>query len=432
MKPYIPDSKLPRVVIIGAGFGGIQLAKSLIKTKQFQVVLLDKHNYHTFQPLLYQVATGGLEPDSIAYSIRQIFHKKKNFIFRMADVERIDTETQEVRTSIGEIPYQHLVVATGTQTNFFGFDGISSQMMSLKTVPEALNLRSFILQNFENALLTDNHDEKSALMNIVIVGGGPTGVELAGALGEMKKYVLPNDYPELDLERMQVYLFERELRVLSNMSEVASQKTEKYLKELGVQILTSTSVNDFDGNDKVTYGDNNDIILADTLIWTAGVKGNLVGGLDEKVILRGNRIQTNAHNQVLGYENIYAIGDIAAVIEKDTPRGHPQVAPVAIQQAHLLAKNLVAQLKKQPLKAFKYKDKGAMATVGRNRAVVDLPNFKFQGVFAWFVWLAVHLISLVGFRNKIAVIMDWIYNYFTYDRAMRLIIRPYHRKENNG
>ncbi|MGB0862019.1 MAG: NAD(P)/FAD-dependent oxidoreductase [Saprospiraceae bacterium] len=431
MKPYIPESKLPRVVIIGAGFGGIQLAKSLIKTKQFQVVLLDKHNYHTFQPLLYQVATGGLEPDSIAYSIRQIFHKKKNFIFRMADVERIDTNENEVITNIGEITYEHLVVATGTQTNFFGFDGISSQMMSLKTVPEALNMRSFILQNFENALLTDNHDKKSALMNIVIVGGGPTGVELAGALGEMKKYVLPNDYPELDLEQMQIYLFERQPRVLSNMSEVASKKTEKYLKELGVQIFTSTSVNDFDGKNKVVYGDNNEVIKADTFVWTAGVKGNLVGGLDEKVILRGNRIQTDSHNQILGYDNIYAIGDIAAMIEKDTPRGHPQVAPVAIQQAELLAKNLMAKGKKQPLKAFKYTDKGSMATVGRNRAVVDLPNFKFQGVFAWFVWLAVHLISLVGFRNKIAVIMDWIYNYFTYDRAMRLIIRPYHRKSKD-
>ena len=429
MKPYIPDSNLERVVIVGAGFGGIQLAKSLLHTKRFQVVLLDKHNYHTFQPLLYQVATGGLEPDSIAYSIRQIFHKKKNFIFRMSEVEKIDCDEKEVHTNIGEITYDHLVIATGTKTNLFGFEKLRDQMMTLKTVPQALNMRSYILQNFENALLTDSRDEQTSLMNVVIVGGGPTGVELAGALGEMKKYVLPHDYPELDLNRMQIYLFERQPRVLSNMSEAASAKTEKYLHQLGVKIFTSTSVNDFDGDDKVTYGDDNEVIRADTLIWTAGVKGNLVGGLQEEVILRGNRIQTDAFNQILNLENVYAIGDIAAVITEDTPRGHPQVAPVAIQQAKNLSKNLVRQAKGEERKVFKYKDKGSMATVGRNRAVVDLAHLKFQGLFAWFVWLAVHLISLVGFRNKVAVMMDWIYNYFTYDRAMRLIIRPYHRKE---
>jgi NADH dehydrogenase len=377
---------------------------------------------------LYQVATGGLEPDSIAYSIRQIFHRKKNFIFRMAKVKHIDTQHQEVETNIGEIPYDYLVVATGTKTNLFGFENKRAQMLTLKSVPQALNMRSFILQNFEKALLTDSHNEKESLMNVVIVGGGPTGVELAGALGEMKKYVLPHDYPELDLERMRIYLFERQPRVLSTMSEKASAKTERYLKELGVNVFTSTSVNDFDGDDLVTYGEDNQVINADTMIWTAGVKGNVIEGLDQNAIIRGNRIQTDEFNAVIGYKNVFAIGDIAAVITDDTPRGHPQVAPVAIQQAQRLAKNLKASLKNQPKKAFKYKDKGSMATVGRNRAVVDLPNFKFQGIFAWFVWLVVHLITLVGFRNKVAVMIDWIYNYFTYDRAMRLIIRPYHRE----
>jgi NADH dehydrogenase len=321
-----------------------------------------------------------------------------------------------------------LVVATGATTNLFNFENIKRQLFTLKSVPEALNMRSFIIQNFEKALLTDSTSEKESLMNVVIVGGGPTGVELAGALGEMKKYVLPHDYPELDLRRMNIYLFERQPRVLSNMSEKASKETQKYLEQLEVNVFTSTSVNSYDG-DTVIYGDESTPIQADTLIWTAGIKGNVIDGIDKDKILRGNRIKTDVFNKVDGYENVYAIGDIAAVITEDTPRGHPQVAPVAMQQAKNLAKNFIAQSKGKTLKPFKYKDKGAMATIGRNRAVVDLEHWKFQGVFAWFVWLLVHLLSLVGFRNKVSVLMDWVYNYFTYDRAMRLVIRPYFRRK---
>jgi NADH:ubiquinone reductase (H+-translocating) len=427
MNTYIPHQKnLERVVIIGGGFGGIQLAKSLLNNKNFQVVLIDKQNYHTFQPLLYQVATGGLEPDSIAYSIRHIFRKKENFYFRMANVEKINAEANSIQTNIGTIEYDKLVVATGATTNLFHFEGIKRQLFTLKTVPEALNMRSFIIQNFEQALLTDSTEEKESLMNVVIVGGGPTGVELAGALGEMKKYVLPHDYPELDLRRMNIYLFERQDRLLGSMSEISSTKTQKYLEELDVHIFTDTSVNSYDG-DVVCYGDENIRIQADTLIWTAGIKGNVIEGIDKEKIIHNNRIKVDAFHKVDGYENVYAIGDIAAMITEDTPRGHPQVAPVAIQQAKNLARNFISETKKKPLKPFKYKDNGAMATVGRNRAVVDLENWKFQGAFAWFVWLLVHLLSLVGFRNKTSVLLNWMYNYFTYDRAMRLVIRPYYR-----
>jgi NADH dehydrogenase len=429
MNTYIPHQKsLERVVIVGGGFGGIQLAKSLLKNKNFQVVLVDKQNYHTFQPLLYQVATGGLEPYSIAYSIRHIFRKKENFYFRMAEVQNIDTDADSIHTNIGDIEYDHLVIATGATTNLFNFENIKRQLFTLKTVPEALNMRSFFIQNFEKALLTDSTAEKESLMNVVIVGGGPTGVELAGALGEMKKYVLPHDYPELDLRRMNIYLFERQPRVLSNMSEKSSKATQKYLEQLGVNVFTSTSVNSYDG-DTVIYGDESTLILADTLIWTAGIKGNVIDGIDKNKILRGDRIKTDVFNKVDGYDNVYAIGDIAAMITEDTPRGHPQVAPVAMQQAKNLAKNFIATSKGKTLKPFKYKDQGAMATIGRNRAVVDLDNWKFHGIFAWFVWLFVHLLSLVGFRNKVSVLMDWVYNYFTYDRAMRLVIRPYFRKK---
>ncbi|MBR9920050.1 MAG: NAD(P)/FAD-dependent oxidoreductase [Bacteroidetes bacterium] len=427
MTVKIPSSQHPRVVIIGAGFGGLELAKKL-RNKPFQVILLDKNNYHNFQPLLYQVATGGLEPDSIAYPIRKVFQGVKNISFRMAEVQNIDSESNCIQTNIGSLEYDHLVIATGSKANYFNFDSISDQFMPLKSVPDALNLRSYILQNFEEAIAT-NGEELPELINFAIVGAGPTGVELAGALGEMKKYIFPKDYPELDLSRMRIMLFEAGDRVLPAMSAEASAKAEKYIRQFEVEVYLNTPVSAYSGSELKT--DTGDVYRTDTIIWTAGVQGAHPEGLDPKSIAKGNRILVDNFNQVQGYKNIYAIGDIAAMISDDFPKGHPMVAPVAIQQAQNLAKNLLSRKADKNPTEFKYQDKGSMATIGRNRAVVDLPGFKFQGFFAWWVWMFVHIISLIGFRNKLATLWGWAYNYFTYDRAMRLIIRPYKRRKHD-
>ncbi len=419
----IKDTHQKRLVIIGGGFAGIKLAKKLNK-KDIQVVIIDKHNYHTFQPLLYQVATAGLEPDSIAYPLRKLFQKSKNCFFRMAEVSKILPEENLILTNIGKLSYDYLAIATGSTTNFFNFENIKSELMSMKSIPESLDLRSLILQNFENALLTNDEETIKELMNIVIVGGGPTGVELAGAIAEMKNYVLPNDYPELDLSKMEIHLFEAAPRVLAAMSEEASAKSYDYLKKLGVNVHLNSRLNNFNNNTIVLPDDSK--IRTETLIWTAGVKGAIIDGLPETA-LAGNRLKVNSFSQVEGFENIFSIGDVAGMITEETPRGYPMVAPVAMQQGELLAKNIINLMQQKELEAFKYNDKGSMATIGRNRAVVDLPFYKFQGIFAWFVWMFIHILSLVGFRNKAAVFMNWVYNYFTYNRALRLIIRPFRR-----
>lgn len=420
----IKETQQKRLVIVGGGFGGIKLAQKLNK-KDIQVVILDKHNYHTFQPLMYQVATAGLEPDSIAYPLRKLFQKSKNCFFRMAEVQKILPDDNLILTNIGKLSYDYLVIATGSTTNFFNFENIKSELMSMKSIPESLDLRSLILQNFENALLTDDIETQKELMNIVIVGGGPTGVELAGAIAEMKNYVLPNDYPELDLSMMEIHLFEAAPRILAAMSEPASAKSYQYLTKLGVKVHLDTRLNNFNNNTIILPDDSK--IRTETLIWTAGVKGAIIDGLPETA-LAGNRLKVNIYNQVEGFEHIFSIGDVAAMITEATPRGFPMIAPVAMQQGDLLAKNIINIIQNKPLKAFEYSDKGSMATIGRNRAVVDLPFYKFQGFFAWFVWMFVHILSLIGFRNKAAVFINWVYNYFTYNRALRLIIRPFRRK----
>lgn len=419
----IKDTNQKRLVIIGGGFAGIELAKNL-NGKDIQVIILDKHNYHTFQPLLYQVATAGLEPGSIAYPLRKLFQKSNNCIFRMANVEKILTEENIILTNIGKLSYDYLVIATGSKTNYYGLEKEKGEMMAMKTIPQALNLRSLVLQNFENALLTNDLEYRKELMNVLIVGGGPTGVELAGAIAEMKRYVLPNDYPELDVSKMEIHLFEAAPRVLAAMSEKASTKAYIYLKDLGVNVHLNTRLNNFENN-QVILPDAT-IIRAETLIWTAGVKGALIDGIPESS-LAGNRLKVNTYNQIEGFENIFALGDVAAMITEDTPRGHPMVAPVAMQQGDLLSENILKLMANQPLKSFVYNDKGSMATIGRNRAVVDLSFYKFQGLFAWFVWMFVHIMSLVGFRNKTTVFINWVYSYFTYNRALRLIIRPFRR-----
>lgn len=421
----IPETSLKRIVIIGGGFGGLKLAKKLA-SKFFQVVLLDRHNYHTFQPLLYQVATAGLEPDSIAHAIRTIFSKKENFYFRITNVDKINPDTQTIETKIGNLHYDFLVIATGSETNYYGNKNIERNAMPMKTIPEALDLRSLILQNLELALLTNDLDERYRLMNYVIVGGGPTGVELAGAMGELKKHVLPNDYPDLDIRRMNVHLIQATDRLLPSMSQNASDKAKKYLEELGVQLWFNTMVKNYDGSRVIT--DNKDL-EATTLIWTAGVKGNLIPGIEGEDVIVGGRYSVNEFNQVKNYDNIFAIGDVAVMVTPEKPYGDPMVAQVAIQQGNLLAKNLNNLIKNKPLIPFKYKDQGSMATIGRDKAVVDLPRWKFSGWFAWFVWMFVHLVSLVGFRNKVIALMNWVVQYFHYNKSVRLIIRPYEKKK---
>lgn len=422
----IPRTSFPRIVIIGGGFAGVALAKKLSK-QEVQVVLLDKHNYHTFQPLLYQVSTGGLEPDSIAYPIRKILKDFPNFYFRLANVEEIDTEKNKVVTDIGKLKFDYLVVASGSTTNYFGNAEIEKNSMAMKTIPQSLNLRSLILENFEEALLTSDLNERNALMNFVIVGGGPTGVELAGALAEIKKGILPKDYPDLDTRMAQIHIIQSGDCILKGMSDKASQKAEDFLEKLGVQVWKNVRVTNYDGKTVTT---NTDLIFETaTVVWAAGVKGATIKGLDaEAFITRGNRILVNEFNQVKGFDHIFAAGDIACMVTDEFPDGLPMMAQPAIQQGEQLGNNILRLIEEKPMQPFKYKDKGAMATIGRNKAVVDLKRFKFQGVFAWYVWMFVHLFFLIGFRNRMVVFVNWVYNYIRFDREARLIIRPFKKK----
>jgi NADH dehydrogenase len=416
----IPKTDKPRVVIVGGGFGGLQLVKSL-SNADCQVVLLDKHNHHTFQPLLYQVATSGLETSSIIYPFRKAFGKQKNFIFRFAEVQKIITETNTLETSVGEISYDYLVIATGATTNYYGMKEIEERSFALKTIEDAIKLRNHVLRNFEEAVLTSNDEQRNSLMDYVIVGGGPTGVEVAGALAELKKHVFPIDYKELNIVEMDIHLVEASPRLLGAMSEESSKKSLEYLQKMGVKVHVGISVKSYDGY-TVTLS-NGEKLISQTLLWAAGVAGNPVAGLNEQAILPNKRIKTDAFNKVEGYQNIFAIGDIAAVTTEATPKGHPMVAQPAIQQAVNLAKNLKKIFKKDTtLKPFTYKDLGSMATIGRNKAVVELTFVKFQGFFAWVTWLFVHLMALVGFRNRFFVFFSWFSSYFSYDKSNRLII----------
>lgn len=421
----IPSVNFPRIVIVGGGFGGIELTKKL-KNKEARILMLDRHNYHTFQPLLYQVATGGLEADSIAFPLRKIFKGQTNFTFRVTDVTAVVPERNIVQTSIGDIEYDYLVLATGSDTNFFGQKEIEHFTMPMKTIPEALNLRSMILQNLEEALIETDPYQKTALLNFAVVGGGPTGVELSGALSELKNHVLEKDYPELDISKINIYLIESSPVVLGPMSEEAQRSAKKFLEEMGVTVLTDQRVMSYDG-EKLTLGDGT-IINTKNVLWSAGVKGEVPQGIPPEQLVRGGRIRVDPYNRITGHDNIFAIGDVAAMIGDEYPNGHPGVAPVAMQQGNLLAKNLIRLMNNEAPEPFKYRDKGSMATVGRNRALVDLSFVKFQGVFAWFVWMFVHLMSLVGFRNKVVTFVNWIWSYFSFDRGTRLIIRRFNRE----
>jgi NADH dehydrogenase len=386
------------------------------------VVLIDKFNYHCFQPLLYQVATAGLEPGSIGYPLRKIFQHREEFYFRMSEVLAVNTENNEITTSIGPLSYDHLVLATGSATNFFGNKRLEEGAMGMKTIPQALDIRSQLLQNFEKALLSEDLKERESLMNVVIVGAGPTGVELAGAIAELRNHVLPNDYPDLDFRRMGIKLVEAGDRVLAGMSEISSKKASQYLKKLGVELWFNTSVKDYDGKLISTSGKP---IPAQTMIWAAGVHCMPPNGISGEAMVRGNRMQVDEFNRVKGYQNVYAIGDVAYMPTEKYPSGHPMVAQPAIQQGRNLGKNLVRGKSNKAWKPFKYSDLGSMATIGRTKAVTELPGWKSQGALAWFVWIFVHLMALVGFRNRLVVLISWSYNFFNYNRDIRLIIRPF-------
>jgi NADH dehydrogenase len=421
----IPQSVLPRVIIVGGGFGGVTLSRKLTK-QNFQVVLIDRHNYHNFQPLMYQVATSGLEPDSIAFPLRGLVEDRKNFLFRLAKVTAVDTANNRLTTSIGKVSYDYLVIATGTKTNFFGNANIEQAALPMKSISQALNIRTYMLQNLEKATLTNDVEEQKKLMRIVISGAGPTGVELAGAFAEFKKGVLRNDYPDLDPEFMEIHLLDGASRVLVTMSEKSSQKAEKYLKKLKVQVHLNVMVKSYEDETVIT---NTDLSFkALTFIWSAGVIGNPIDGIaDDSLDQRSKRFYVDRMNRVKGYENIFAIGDIALMKTPEFPNGHPQVAQPAIQQGDLLVKNFKRLQQHEPLKEFSYFDKGNMATIGRNKAVADVKSLTIGGFLAWIAWLAVHLYFLVGVRNRLVVFLNWIYNYFNFDRAARAIIKPYNK-----
>ncbi len=419
----LPKTTLKRLVVIGGGFAGLELVKKL-KNKKIQIVLIDKNNFHQFQPLLYQVATSGLEPDSIAFPLRKQLAGYKNVNFRLTEVLQIKPEENTIYTTKGIITYDYLVLATGTATNFFGLKSVQKNGLGLKDIRDSLNIRHMMLQNLEQATITCNEQEKKALTNFVIVGGGPAGIEMAGALAEFCKYIIPKDYPEFSASIMKIYLIEASNKILGVMSNKASSQSLKYLTDLNVHVLVNEAVIDYNGTLVKTKSGKE--INAKNLIWTAGVKGHFPNGLDNKEnIVRGNRLKTNENLKVIGFNNIYAIGDVSAMITKKTPKGHPQVAQPAIQQGKYLAENILKIINNKPIKPFKYIDKGSLATVGKRRAVADLGKLKFTGYFAWLLWSFVHLMSISGFKNKLLVGLNWTISYFSYDISNRLIIRKF-------
>ncbi len=410
-----------RVVIIGGGFAGIELVRELSKADDIQIVLIDKHNYHTFIPLLYQVATAGLSPGDISSPLREFLQDSKNFHFRMAKVKEIDAPSKEIHTDLGTLSYDVLVMASGSRTNFFGNKQIKKNANNLREITDAIELRTKLINNFEEALQLDNEEDLEKHMNIVIVGAGPTGVELAGAIGELRNQVLPKDYPELDFRTMRITLVEGGNQVLGAMSKASGRKAARYLEKFGVEVRLGTILNSYE--DRVAVLSDGTEIKTNCLIWAAGVQGNLVPGLNMDAVING-RIKVNEFNLIDGHKYVYAVGDVALQVDEKHPKGLPMLAPVAIQQARHLAKNIVRLNQKRPIKPFKYTDKGTMATIGRNKAVIDLPfNITIGGFFGWFIWMFIHLFSIIGFRRKLLVFSNWVLNYLTYKQGNRLIIK---------
>jgi NADH:ubiquinone reductase (H+-translocating) len=417
----IPDSDKNRIVIVGCGFAGLTLARKL-KRSGYQVVIIDKHNYHQFPPLFYQVASAGLEESSVLFPLRKIFQSYNDFHIRKAEVKSIDPSGNILVTSSGEVRYDYLVLAHGATNSFFGSQQMAEHSKAMKTIAEVIDLRNNLLMNFEKSLMASNEAEREKLLNIVIIGGGPSGVEIAGALAEMNKHILPKDYPELRNIKAKIYLIEASDRLLNLMSQRSSEKAEEFLRNIGVNVLTSTKATDCD--ESTVFIDPGSNINTSMIIWTAGIKGNHIEGIDIESYSKSGRIFVDKYNRIIGYEKIYALGDIACMVEDRYPKGHPQVAQVAIQQAKLLANNLKDKLSGKPGKEFHYRDLGTMATIGRHLAVVELPFISFQGIFGWYVWMFIHLMSIVGVRNKLVIFFNWAWKYFTYDQSTRLILRP--------
>ncbi len=406
------------IIVIGGGFAGLQFIQNL-DTNYFNVLLLDKLNHHQFQPLFYQVATAQLEPSSISFPFRKIFQHKRNVQIRMAEVLKIDTDSNTVISTFGSFQYDYLVIASGCKTNFFGNNEIMKNALTLKTTYDAITIRNHILLNFEQ-IISAPETEKESLLNIVIVGAGPTGVELAGAFAEIKKNILPKEYPGIHFLKLNIILVEGTKYTLSSMSNNAQNASQKYLKQMGVTLYTEVFVKNYDG-ETVTLS-NGQLIKSKNMIWAAGVTGNLINGLKEDVFAPGNRIKVDGTNAVLGYSTVFAIGDMAYMQTLKYPNAHPQLANVAINQAKNLAKNFKAIIANKPLRDFEYKDLGSMATIGKNMAVVDLPFIKFKGYLAWYVWMFVHLMLILSVKNKLIIFINWVWNYFTKDTSLRLIL----------
>ena len=419
-----------KIVIAGGGFAGMKLARSLNNKPGFEVLLLDRFNYHQFQPLFYQVATSGLDASNISFPLRKAFHKSKNVRIRVAKIEEILHDQNKIITDQETIDYDVLVLATGADTNFFGNKQMMENAFPMKSTVEALQIRHRLLLNLEDAVVATEPAKVCKLLTIVLVGGGPTGVELSGAIAEMKKYVLPYDYPEIDFNKMKIYLVEGGDKTLGTMSEKSSEQSLKYLQDLGVTVILNTHVKDYDGSNALLS--NGETIETATVIWAAGIKGNIPEGIDPALVVKGNRIKVDRYNKVMGIDNIYALGDVAYMETPLYPRGHPQVANVAINQAKNLANNLRWMEMKsngRQLEEFEYHDKGSMATVGRNLAVADIPKPKmhFGGFTAWLIWMGLHLVLILGVKNRLQVFINWIYNYITYDQSLRLIFTEFYK-----
>jgi len=410
---------LKKVIVIGGGFAGINFIEKL-NDELFDVLLIDKLNHHQFQPLFYQVATSQLEPSSISFPLRKIFHGRKNMDIRMAEVSSIITSANTINTSVGDFKYDYLVIATGCKTNFYGNADLEKNAFGLKSTYDAIKIRNSVLQSFED-FLSASEEEKEYLLNIVIVGGGPTGVELAGSFAEIKKNILPKDYPNIDFKNLTITLLEGSAHTLNAMSDLAKSTSQEYLESLGVKVKTNTIVKSYDG--KIVTLNSGETIKAKHVIWSAGIVGNLIPGIDEKAIINRSRIKVNRFNLVDGAANIYALGDIAYIETPLYPKGHPQVANVAINQGKNLAKNFKAILENKKLIAYEYTNLGAMATVGKHKAVVDLPFMKFKGYMAWFVWMFLHLMLILSVKSKVIIFINWAWTYITKDTSLRLILK---------
>lgn len=427
MRANIKRSGQKRVVIVGGGLAGIQLAKRM-RGSGMQVVLIDKNNYNQFPPLIYQVASAGLEPSSISFPFRRVFQGDKDFFFRMGEVLSVDPAEKAVNTTFGLVHYDYLVLAAGATTNFFGMANIEAHALPMKTVTEAMRLRNTLLTNLEKAEIEDNDEARQALMNVVIVGAGPTGVEIAGALAEMKRNVLPRDYPDLDASKMDIYLLDTADRVIKAMDPKSSERAGRDLQQLGVKVMLGGMVTDYvDGRVILKDGTS---IATQTLVWVSGIKANAIEGLPQDAIGRAGRILIDSYCRVKGLENVFAIGD-QSLVEGDAeyPMGHPQLAQVGIQQAHVVARNILAEQHGEAPKPFVYRNLGTMATIGRKRAVAEIWKSKFGGFPAWVIWLVVHLRSILGVRNKTVVLLNWMWSYFNYKQSLRLILKPTKRKE---